>query len=1213
MANDRNLGVFGPYALRERLHKGAMAEVFRAIDTRNGQPCALKRILTAVAEEEDFVRELEEEARIASTLDHPNIARVLDFGAIDGTHFIAYELVDGVDLRVVFENASLSEASLPFGFVVRVFLDVAAALAHAHAKEVVHRDVSPHNIVVSRSGDVKVIDFGIAKAKGRLARTGAGVIKGKLGYLSPEQVRGGTPAAPVDARSDVFSLGICMWELLTLKRLFTATDELLVLDMVKHHVPEAPSAHLPASHGASQADRVTTETRKNLDRIVLKALAKNHDERYRSARQLTDDLEDFAQKARISGAIATRDDIATTMRETFATFGAKGTGSIMEPQETRMSDDNKSGSDLDIFEGLGKKSVPRTSAVPPPPPNSNGASSSASQLPVSGPPGAPSATSGSVNPAPSPMHDMKRTLMGIPGPAQPPSQGSLPAMPPSPSASASSVPAAPSTPSGPPSGRVSQPPPLPPSASSAPQSGSMRAAQPSAPPPVPSASKPPPPPGRGSLPNLQAVQGPISSSPSQSNMPAAASPSQAPSATSATSKVQSQVPPPASTRPGPAAISSSPSTGSMPAAAAAVPAAAPTSPNGAKLNMDWDDDDEATHVFDKDKEKEGSGAQAAPTGPESRRPEHASMDDILSNPRPSSQIPAQMPAAGTPPPAHASTLSGQFGALGQPRESVNGSSGPTSSQFRSAPPSGAMRSAPPPPPGSMPPASGQSGPPAPLRPYNPSTSTAPLPPPPPPGQTTTAPMHMPVRHPDTRSQPPSGHMQQAQGPHGSVPPQQQQQHSQPPQQHSQPPQQHSQPPMPHMPPVNRAMEATAVVPRAQSSNAGLWVALLLGVVAAVGLAVFFLMPRTGTLVVNVADAKGAAVQNLEITVDGKHACDSAPCIVRDVSSGVHEVKVSAQGFDAPAARAITIEGRKDSATDFTLSPSSGAGAAGAAHGGGTGLKVSGNPLQTGVRLVVDNKELGPLPQETHDITPGTHTIKIVGSDRYQPFEKTVDVKQDEVTDLGTVALKVLKGKATIQLGTPGAKVYLVSGTNRKEVPQFPIAIDFDPNEKWNLEAKMFGMEDYSQPISFDDGQAEKTIVVTLSPKGTSAATTAVAPKAPVFTPPPATPAAPKEPVAAKEPAAPKEPAAAKEPATPKTPAAPAAAAGGECFLNINSRPASTVLLDGKPLGPTPRVKVSVTPGTHTVLFVNAEESLKKSVSVTVAAGETKAVSAKLRD
>jgi hypothetical protein len=302
----------------------------------------------------------------------------------------------------------------------------------------------------------------------------------------------------------------------------------------------------------------------------------------------------------------------------------------------------------------------------------------------------------------------------------------------------------------------------------------------------------------------------------------------------------------------------------MPAAAAAVPAAPPTSPNGAKLNMDWDDEDEATHVFD----KEAKDNQPAPSGPESRRPEHASMDDILSNPRPSS-IPAQAPAAGTPPPPPpTSTLSGQFGALGQARESVNGSaspskpsggSSPPSSQFRSGPPpSQSLRSAPPPPP----PGGGAPGS---LRPYNPSTSTAPLPPPPPPpGQVTTVPMHMPVRQ--TSQPPPSGHMQAQGQAHGSVPPQHPSQHpsqqppqhgphSQPPQHHSGPPQQHiSQAPMPHMPPVNRAMEATAVVPRAQSSSAGLWVALLLGVVAAVGVAVFFLMPRTGTLVVNVADA-----------------------------------------------------------------------------------------------------------------------------------------------------------------------------------------------------------------------------------------------------------------------------------------------------------------------------------------------------------------------
>jgi serine/threonine-protein kinase len=191
----------------------------------------------------------------------------------------------------------------------------------------------------------------------------------------------------------------------------------------------------------------------------------------------------------------------------------------------------------------------------------------------------------------------------------------------------------------------------------------------------------------------------------------------------------------------------------------------------------------------------------------------------------------------------------------------------------------------------------------------------------------------------------------------------------------------------------------------------------------------------------------------------------------------------------------------------------------------------------------------------------------------------------------------------------------VSGTNRKEVPQFPIAIDFDPNEKWQLEGKMLGMDDYSQPISFDDGQAEKTLVVTLSPKGSSALTAPTATALRTAAPPvvAVTPVTPKDPVTLPAPKATAEPtaAAAKDPPAKKDP--PAAAAGGEAFLNINSRPASTVVLDGKPLGPTPRVKVPVSAGTHTVLFVNAEESLKKSVSVTVAAGETKAVSAKLRD
>lgn len=327
----------------------------------------------------------------------------------------------------------------------------------------------------------------------------------------------------------------------------------------------------------------------------------------------------------------------------------------------------------------------------------------------------------------------------------------------------------------------------------------------------------------------------------------------------------------------------------------------------------------------------------------------------------------------------------------------------------------------------------------------------------------------------------------------------------------------------------------------------------------------------------------------------------------NVSSGAHIVAVSAPGYESLAPKAVTVESGKTASVDFTLQTAKGGSSA-----GGTGIKVAGS--QSGVRLSVDGKEYGPLPQEIHDLTPGEHKVKISGSERLAPVEKTITVGQDEMVDLGNIQLKVLKGKVTINLGTPGAKVFLVSGTNRKEVPQFPIAIDFDPNEKWNLEAKLAGHDDFTQAITFDDGQAEKTITVTLTPKGSApAVNTPPATPAPVAHPPTPPVAAPPVAVAPKEPKAPAEPPVAATPKEPKEPKAPAPAAGGEAFLNINSLPASTVVLDGKPLGATPRLHVSVSPGTHTVLFVNAEQSLKKSITVTVGAGETKAAFAKLRD
>ncbi|MBX3207036.1 MAG: PEGA domain-containing protein [Labilithrix sp.] len=814
-----------------------------------------------------------------------------------------------------------------------------------------------------------------------------------------------------------------------------------------------------------------------------------------------------------------------------------------------MSNDSKSGggSDLDIFEGLGKKSE-RSPAAPPPPPGSSSHLQATRPVPL----------------------DAKKTLLGIPGPAAatplaipaaqpsqpPPLPSSGPATRPSNSAMAAVAP--------PPA-----PPPATPSPSAPPGSGSgsMRAVNPGD-----RASKPPAPPGRGSLPNLAATK---SNPPMEAAPPASAHPS-------ATQKTPSVPPPPASTRPGAASARANGPTSSKPTA---------QGKNGAKLDMDWDDDNEATHVFDKEKEKQlqAEASSESLQGPEAKEVERASMDAIMSSPPPRnpSQIPSNPPAAGTPPPPASATLSGAFGALGQPREKVNGSS-PPSAKFRAAAPtSQSARSAPPPPPTSQ---------------KNPSLTTQPLPPPPPPGQVTTAPMHMPpTQQQAPASVPPqTATMQSAQSPMASVPPHLQ--GSVPPHA-SNHPSGHpsaipSAPPVPQLPPVSRAMEATHMVARPAPSKAPLIVALLLAVMAVAGFAVFSLMPRTGTLVVNVSDTKGGAVQNLEILVDGVKRCESAPCIVRDISAGVHEVKVVAKGYEPPAPRAVTVDNKRDVPTDFQLAPSKTA--------AGTGFKVAAN--HSGVKLVVDGKDVGLLPQEMRDLEPGEHKLRFVG-DRYAPLEKTISVAKDEIVDLGSVNLKVVKGKATIQLGTPGAKVYLVNGTNRKEVPQFPMAIEFDPNERWELQATKDGHEDYSERISFDDGQAEKTFTVSLNPKGSAA----VAPPAR-----PTAPAVPWTPPAAKEPAAPtpkvaSNPPAAKEPDAPKEPKKEPAAAGGEAVLKINSLPASSIVLDGKPIGVTPQTHVTVSPGTHTIMFVNSEQSLKKTITVDVKAGETKAAFAKLRE
>lgn len=218
----------GPFELLRRLGAGGMAETFLAV--RRGpagfeQRVCIKRILPAYETDREFVAAFLDEARTSAALRHANIVQVVDFGlnAADGSHYLALELVDGMDLRALMEQHAEFDAEL----VTLIASDLAAALEHAHASDegrapVVHRDLSPSNVLLSRAGEIKLTDFGIARAIGGSHRTASGVIKGKIPYMPPEYVEGGR----FDARGDLFALGVLIYELLHGRRPFDGDSEL---------------------------------------------------------------------------------------------------------------------------------------------------------------------------------------------------------------------------------------------------------------------------------------------------------------------------------------------------------------------------------------------------------------------------------------------------------------------------------------------------------------------------------------------------------------------------------------------------------------------------------------------------------------------------------------------------------------------------------------------------------------------------------------------------------------------------------------------------------------------------------------------------------------------------------------------------------------------------------------------------------------------------
>ncbi len=268
------------YRVTRLLETGGMAEVFlgEALHgERAGNPVALKRVLPNLAHNERFARMFLDEARIGVRLNHPNIVRVFDVGAADGSYFIVMELVDGLDLKSLLDQLQKHKRRPGIREALFIVMELCSALGHAHELcdergaqlNIVHRDVSPPNVMLTKSGEVKLMDFGLAKATTQLEATDPGVVKGKYGYLSPEAALG----QAVDARADLFSLGVVLWEALAGRRLFLAdTDYATVKNVQKTEVP--------ALHGLRPG--VDTE----LDALLQKMLARDREVRFQTAREI---------------------------------------------------------------------------------------------------------------------------------------------------------------------------------------------------------------------------------------------------------------------------------------------------------------------------------------------------------------------------------------------------------------------------------------------------------------------------------------------------------------------------------------------------------------------------------------------------------------------------------------------------------------------------------------------------------------------------------------------------------------------------------------------------------------------------------------------------------------------------------------------------------------------------------------------------------------
>ncbi len=339
--------------------------------------------------------------------------------------------------------------------------------------------------------------------------------------------------------------------------------------------------------------------------------------------------------------------------------------------------------------------------------------------------------------------------------------------------------------------------------------------------------------------------------------------------------------------------------------------------------------------------------------------------------------------------------------------------------------------------------------------------------------------------------------------------------------------------------------------------------LVFGAIAAIvlGIALFFMLrPTTGGLVVTVAGPGNKPIRGVEVVVDGEVACKASPCTLADLPAGTHMVIARAEGYSQTAETAVLVSSGQDAVKNIVLAQAS-----------GTGIRVTGTGQ--GLRLFVDGEDKGPLPQELKKMSAGIHQIKVSG-EHFETWEKSVTVREEELQSLEVPKLKVVKGLAIIKGGdnAKGARVVLESDGDRRVLPSLPMNLHIDTSKPHTLVASRKGYETFREELTFENGQAEKTFEISLQRSADDGADVG-------STPGPKWHATPR----------------------PK----PQPEASGDATLNLNSIPASNVLLDGRPVGRTPKLGVKVSPGPHRVVFVHEGERANKSVNAK--AGQTSTV------